>query len=95
MFCFNKKLGDSIDFKTDIKVCLNNKLVKHRFVYFEDWIHIKGRCDESFQDLDESLSKDSPLVISNDSNSRKYLNRVYFGKYVKNNHSTFSFQLEF
>lgn len=76
------KLGESIDFKTDVKVCLNNKLVKHRFVYFEDWIHIKGKPDESSKDLDESLSKDSPLLISDDSNSRKYLNRVYFGKYA-------------
>lgn len=73
-----EEINDAIDFK-DVKVCLNNKLVKHRFVYFEDWIHIKGKETEF-----ENVSADLPLNlnIENLPNVRKYLRGVYFGKYL-------------
>ena len=68
-----------------MKVCLNNKLVKHRFVYIEEWAHILGKPEES--DLDVNMNKrsdklDGPILITDYSSSPKVLRGCYFGKFV-------------
>lgn len=76
-----EQLADAVEFeKYDVKVCLNNKLVKHRFVYFEDWIHLTGNKSE---DNNNNNMVDGPL-IDTESSRLKYLRGVYFGKYVRN-----------
>ena len=76
-----EQLADAIEFeKYDVKVCLNNKLVRHRFVYFEDWIHLTGNKSE---DNKNNNMTDGPL-IDIESSKLKYLRGVYFGKYVRN-----------
>lgn len=55
----------------DSKVCLNEKLVKHRFVYFEEWIETHDKPDEdSFDKVPSEYSRN------------KILNACYFGKFV-------------
>ena len=74
-------MGLAIDFNRDIKVCLNNKLVKHRFVYFEDWIHVKGKLeDDSFEE--NTIQAEDAQLTGKDGTARKYLRAVYFGRYV-------------
>jgi hypothetical protein len=76
---------------------LNNKLVTHRFVYFEEWIKLKTSNEnklapqniENQQNTLDSEKKnefDEPILDQIDcSKEDKYLRQCYFGKYVVNN----------
>ena len=58
---------------TDLKVCLNDKLVKHRFVYFEEWIETNDRQNDQNDSFDQ---------VPSESSRNKTLNACYFGKFV-------------
>jgi hypothetical protein len=76
-------MGQAIDFDRRIKVCLNNKRVTHRFVYFEDWIHLSGKSEVEDSFVENKKAEDKECLTNNDESARKYLRAVYFGKYVR------------
>ncbi|CAF1029949.1 unnamed protein product [Brachionus calyciflorus] len=81
-----EKLVDALKFEEkELKVCLNDKLVKHKFFYAEEWI----QSDEKFV---HEFDKVNDGTETTKAPSTKYLRRCYIGKFLCNGQSSVVFK---
>ena len=61
--------------ENNLKVCLNDKLVKHKFFYAEEWVQSDYNSNFDFE------ANTNPENLKN--TEKKFLRKCYLGKFVK------------
>ena len=69
---------DALRISNDVKVCLKNDEVTHRFAYLEEWIQLlyNQKCADVLDGCD------GPLQVETNEHSEKYFKKCYFGRFI-------------